>query len=414
MSKKILQEDKKFINKLGDICVDDKCDYLIVNLWDSAFNYGAMLTAYAMQEMIKGFGFIPKILNTGEKVQYSWYQNSHLEDFAKKYLNITNPLSYKQCQNLSKYIKGVIIGSDQVLRLGLIRGFFNKYLANFASPENQKIAFAASFGFDKKEYLKQKIKTDELNAIKKALKSFDYLSCREVQGLEIYKDLFNLDADVLLDPVFLINKQKYVDIANNSTLNFGGKIFSYILREEKYKKAYDYLSEKFDTDVIEIDIYKNHTHDWLNGIINSKFIITDSFHCVCFAIIFNKPFICIDSKMGGSSRLGSLVSLFQISNRIISNVEQVYKLENIEKISYTSANSILQKEVNRCLLIVENVLKNNYSNNPNKEQNNKPYKYSKFVYIAKKIKYLKCKLFSMKNSYKEKAKFRKVELEWNS
>ena len=118
--------------------------------------------------------------------------------------------------------------------------------------------------------------------------------------------------------------------------------------------------------------------------------------------------------MGGSSRLGSLVSLFQISNRIITNVEQVYKLENIEKISYTSANSILQKEVNRCLLIVENVLKNNYSNNPSKEQNNKPYKYSKFVYIAKKIKYLKCKLFSMKNSYKEKAKFRRVELEWNS
>ena len=49
----------------------------------------------------------------------------------------------------------------------------------------------------------------------------------------------------------------------------------------------------------------------------------------------------------------------------------VYKLENIENISYSNVNSILQKEVHRCLLIVENVLKNNYSNNPNKEQNNK-------------------------------------------
>ena len=129
--------------------------------------------------------------------------------------------------------------------------------------------------------------------------------------------------------------------------------------------------------------------------------------------MFNKPFICIDSKMGGSSRFNYLVSLFEISNRIITNVEQIYKLENIENIQYTSVNSILQKEANRCLLIVEKVLKNNYSNNPNKEQNNKPYKYSKFIYIAKKIKYLKCKLFSIKASYKEKAKFRKVELEWN-
>ena len=373
-----------------------------------------MLTAYALQELVKNFGFIPKILNTGEKVQYSWYKGSHLETFAKDYLDITQPLSYNQCKNLSKHIRGVIIGSDQVLRLGLIRGFFNKYLANFASSKNQKIAFAPSFGFDKKEYLKQKIKADELEAIKKALKSFDYLSCREAQGIEIYKDLFNLDADVLIDPVFLINKQKYVDISKNSTLDFSGKIFSYILREEKYKKAYSYLSKKFNTGVVEIDIYKNHTYDWLNGIINSKFVITDSFHCVCFAIMFNKPFICVDSKTGGSSRLSSLLESFCLPNQIITDIEQVYKIENLENISYSTVNFLLQKEVTRCLLIVENVLKNNYSNNQNKEQNNKPYKYSKFVYIAKKIKYLKCKLFSINDSYKEKAKFRKVELEWNS
>ena len=93
---------------------------------------------------------------------------------------------------------------------------------------------------------------------------------------------------------------------------------------------------------------------------------------------------------------------------------KIYKLENIESISYSNVNIILQKEVNRCLTIVENVLKNNYSNNPNKVSNITPYKYSKFVYLSKKIKYIKCKLFSKKNSYKEKAKFRKVELEWNS
>ena len=86
----------------------------------------------------------------------------------------------------------------------------------------------------------------------------------------------------------------------------------------------------------------------------------------------------------------------------------------MKNIQYENTNSILEKEINRCLLIVENVLKNNYSNNPNKKQNNKLYKYSKFVYITKKIKCLKCKLFSKKTSYKEKAKFRKVELEWNN
>ena len=223
-----------------------------------------------------------------------------------------------------------------------------------------------------------------------------------------------MDADVLLDPVFLIDKQKYIDIANNSDLKVDGKIFSYILRESKYKEAYDYLSKKLNTTVVEIDIHKNHTCDWLNGIINSKFVITDSFHCVCFAIMFNKPFICFDSKTGGSSRLGSLLDLFGVSNCIITDIEQIYKLENMDRIPYSKVNIILQKEVNSCLSIVEKVLKNNYSNNPNKALNTTPYKYSKYVYLTKKMKYIKCKLFSKKNSYKEKAKFRKVELEWNS
>ena len=43
-----------------------------------------MLTAFAMQEMVKSFGYIPKILNTGEKVQFEWYKNSHLETFANR------------------------------------------------------------------------------------------------------------------------------------------------------------------------------------------------------------------------------------------------------------------------------------------------------------------------------------------
>ena len=397
----------------------NQTDYLIINFWDSTFNYGAMLTAYAMQEMVKDFGFNAKLLNTGEKVQYSWYRGSHLEDFSSKYLNTTNPLSYKETIEFAKKLKGVIIGSDQVLRLAMIRGFFNKYLVNFAGDDVQKIAFSPSFGLDKKEFLsKQKIKQDELEFMKNSLKSFDYLSCRELQGLEIYKDLFDLDADMLLDPVFLIDKEKYVEIAKTSSLDVDGKIFSYILRENEYRNAYSFLSEKLNAEILEIDVKVNPTQDWLNGIINSKFVITDSFHCACFAIIFNKPFICVSSEDGGASRLYSLFEILGINGTFVTKLDELYSLNYPIDIDYKKVNIALNEQRNRCLDIVQKVLKENYSNNPNKISTPNPYKYSMVKYFSKYFKYVKCMflakvLKSKPVSNIEKAKFRKIELEWN-
>lgn len=40
----------------------------------------------------------------------------------------------------------------------------------------------------------------------------------------------------------------------------------------------------------------------MNGsgnILHCEFFITDSFHGVCFALIFNKPFLCINNPMRG-------------------------------------------------------------------------------------------------------------------
>ena len=156
----------------------------------------------------------------------------------------------------------------------------------------------------------------------------------------------------------------------------------------------------------------------LNGIINSKFVITDSFHCACFAIIFNKPFICVSSEDGGASRLHSLFETLGIKGTFVTKLDELYSLKYPVDIEYNSVNIALDKQRNRCLDIVQKVLKENYSNNQSKVSTPKPYKYSRLKYLSKYFKYIKCMflanvLKSKPVSNIEKAKFRKIELEWN-
>lgn len=411
------------MNKKDNTVIEDKCDYLIINFWDSANNYGAMLTSYAIQELIKTFGYVPKILNTGERTHYSWYINSHMEKFANEQLDITNVLSYNQCRELSKNCKGVIVGSDQVLRIAFIRGFFNKYLAAFVPDNIPKIALSASFGMDKKTYLTEqnpRQMDNELGFMKNALSSFSYLSSREYEGVEIFKDLFNLDADLIIDPVFLIDEQKYVELANKSSLDIKDNVFSYVLKnKEKYNKVYDYLSEKLNLPILEIDRFSSqNTYDWLKGIINSKLIITDSFHCVCFAIIFNKPFICVNNNFGGASRFNTLFKLLKTQIPLFTSVDDIYNLKLPFEMNFDDMNYIISSERERCLNRLKDVLINNYSNNQNKIVS-VPFKYSKRKWITKYLKYIKYKCLSAilqgkkKISYTEKAVHCKQELDWN-
>lgn len=51
--------------------------------------------------------------------------------------------------------------------------------------------------------------------------------------------------------------------------------------------------------------------------------MTDSFHGVCFAIIFNKPFAVYINKDRGASRFYSLLKLLHLEERIIDSEEKL-------------------------------------------------------------------------------------------
>lgn len=389
-------------NSLEDtvrLCNNEKFDYLLLNFWNTCGNYGAILTAYALQELIKKQGLSCRLLNS----KYNEYNNDNLfNDFVDKYLDISNSYDFDELKDFASNLKGIFLGSDQVLRFEYLMGEenLNTFLLNFSNDENvKKIAFSASFGFDKDKFLNSKFNNKyKFNLMKKALNSFDYLSCREISGKEIYKDLFDLDSDVIIDPVLLLDKSYYENIINDSKLDFRDKIVTYILDyDEREKEIVHKIHDKYNLEVINlVSETKYSVSDWLNAVKNCRYFITDSFHGTCFAIVFNKEFTCIRNKGRGSARFDTLQTLFDIKNVFVDNVKDL-DLENYN-INYETINRKIAEEQKRCLTILNNILFKNYSNNKNSSNNKEINK----KYLAKRDNSLnyRYRTFNLKNILK--------------
>ena len=86
--------------------------------------------------------------------------------------------------------------------------------------------------------------------------------------------------------------------------------------------------------------------------------MTDSFHGVCFAIIFNKPFVCIVNPERGASRFESLLGTLGLENRLLGRGEDVnQRPELFEAVDYATVNQKLRAEAERSKVWMQNALK---------------------------------------------------------
>ena len=122
------------------------------------------------------------------------------------------------------------------------------------------------------------------------------------------------------------------------------RIPEYIITDA-FKKHDDYWSE-------EINLHKEaFCEDWLKNIITSEFVITDSFHGMCFSIIFHKPFIAVINEERGGTRFRELTSKLGLSDRIVTADVEQEKIKAIcdQEIDYKKIDSIIEMEKERSL-----------------------------------------------------------------
>lgn len=316
----------------------------IMNFWYVP-NRGAILTNYAINEFLKEQGYNPYTINYYPRIEKRLHKNSISEQFEKKYLNTTHFCQdYIDLKHLNKYIKTYLVGSDQVFRDWCVNHHRDKYFLNFADTDSKKIACAASFGiptYDGDE--------DSKAIMGKYLSQFDALSVRELSGVEILKNTFNLDSTQICDPVFYISKSKYEKIAETSKKKDDNFLAYYIITMTKEKmNAICYIAAKLGLKPIDMK-GKLPVEDWLYYIKNCKYYIGDSFHGTCFALIFNKNFLVISPIIGNNdTRLDTLLETVNLQSRQIKHANEVYSNDKLlTEIDYSNKFEKLNSEIER-------------------------------------------------------------------
>lgn len=357
-------------------------------------NYGGLLQNYALQRVLFEAGHDPITFDQGPKNvsiirKYLFYLKKYLlykanpskysrplcilnkkEEaiirkntlyFINKYIKHTIVLkSLEEIEKESKVrkIEGFVVGSDQCWRASYNYHFPAMFLS-FASNV-KKIAYAASFGIDKWE-----LSEKATNAYRQWVKDFNLVTVREDSGVIVCKQSLGVDNAIhVLDPTMLLTKQNYIDLimAENEQKS-EGELFYYILDPSevkskfiskisnetgyrsfivlpKYKEEYcTYYNLKHN---IEDCIYPSVTK-WLRAFFDAKMVIVDSFHGTVFSILFNKPFWVILNDKRGNTRFTSLLTMFGLEDRLVS--ENDLKSLNYNKpICWERVNSILEEK----------------------------------------------------------------------
>ncbi|MGO3184231.1 MAG: polysaccharide pyruvyl transferase family protein [Aequorivita sp.] len=356
-------------------------------------NYGGLLQAYALKEVLTTLGHEAIIIDRrggkpkGLRKIASRIKGKLLgrEVISKKHQDIiskeTTAFREKYIPNLSEVIEdnegmyklnnmnfdAYIVGSDQCWR-PKYSPYIRNYFLDFAKEKSniKRLSFAASFGVSDWEFT-----NEETQDCKELLQRFDAISVREKSGIVLVnKYLGRNDAVHVVDPTMLLAIDYYKKIAEQEETKVSkGNLKVYVLDKSDSKmriirdaekklglKMFEVLpkkrlgSEPVTSHNVNDFAYPSPA-EWLRAYQDAKFVITDSFHGTAFSIMFNIPFISIGNPKRGMARFESLLSMFGLEDRLISDNLENVKIESLinKEINWEKVNQILDKEKAKAL-----------------------------------------------------------------
>lgn len=378
----------RFIKNIIKLFKPKQEDFLLMTLyWLS--NYGSLLTAYALYKTLVNFGYKGRLIHYGNFRGYG-------KVFIKKHLPLTKRcLKQNDFSKLNNITSRFILGSDNLINLDTNPLLFvAQCLFNFTMNDKKRLMISGSIGaWDGSTQDKQ-----EHNYIKYLLNRFDYISTREEHGKQVFEKEYDVQADWINDPVFYLKKDDFIELTKNIKEDYSNKIMQYVLYPtSETKKIVEYTKKNMGLDTIKFDGNDNvkyfsnsknkSVENWLKAILESKLVITDSFHCVAFCLIFNKDFVCIKN----THATVRFLSLFKRLGIQIPLIETVKDLQSAD-LSYNK--DVVNKSLNdirefALAKIQEYLLKPNKITIPNPEME----EYNKTFIKNNEVWYKKNRLF---------------------
>lgn len=323
-------------------------------------NYGAELQTYATVRALKQMGhevtvldfrlfeskvkpnLIHRILNIFHS---SSPANLKFSSFWKKY--IPSSRHYKDKDDLKNNLPKsdmFLVGSDQVWNPEITKEKAATYFLDFVPPHIRKASYASSFGTS--EWTGSEALT---NLVLTQLRQFYGISCRESQGVEILKQRFSLEGELVLDPTLLHKSYDELigKLRKRKSLAYYQLYPSHSLRCFAKEKA-----KEMGLEFIDVNKHTYITHkflfnrksvpEWIKAIGESAFVITHSFHGVAMAILHHCQFVVIYENGDKVARIQSLLTLLGLEDRLFLSIEEarLSQIWNV-KIDYDKVDALL-------------------------------------------------------------------------
>jgi hypothetical protein len=330
-------------------------------------NYGQFFQCFALQAFLKNFSknkvldfnisssvayknfagnkvkkyipFLWRVLAFWRKLKMYYKANFSSSSWRKiflKYIDFTQHFfNYWHILKISLDADIFIAGSDQIWNMSDFHLHHNRiYFLEFIK-KSKKISYAASRG--------KKWDTEDEKFAVRNLKEFSAVSVRE-QSFADYLNELGIKAVCVCDPAILHNGDFYrnkFSLKNTHACNY---IFIYKLGE--YMPTFD------NRKTITVDLQNEKTlvsvSDWLSLIDKAEFILTDSFHCVVFSLLFHKPFAVFKKNgewKGMNERFTTLLGKTNLEYRLLKGTEteeQILEIVN-RPIDWEQVDAVLEE-----------------------------------------------------------------------
>ena len=322
----------------------------------AAYNYGSVLQAFALQELIRGLGHEVEIVDC----RPSWFDPYRVLYFENPFRGSVYGFCRTICMNVNRLLcfplrivrrrvfesfmrdfyrvsqwrgcdmpsaplnyDAYVIGSDQVWNPLIFGESFPIYMGRFATSKGTlKIGYALSAGG------REDLLTD---AYSEEVDGFSALSVREQALGDRLNDVFGRDAPLVLDPTMSLERERWLELSQSESS--GDYIVVYLVYHVpaaiQYAKR---LAREMACRVRVISsgagffrcrrLHQDSPIEFLNLIRHAKAVVTTSFHGTAFSIIFGRPFYFVSSSQKGENRQRDLLEQLGLVDRIICAGEE--------------------------------------------------------------------------------------------
>ncbi len=348
-----------------------------------ASNYGALLQTYALQKHINShMGIESEVINYFPKhYKEYWRLLPKIEsfrsfvllgmtllrpwnvfrtkkrymkyrEFVKKFIPCSREYySYDEIMKEKCGYDICICGSDQIWNVTRHEHIDKVWFLDFYGEWSnvKRVSYAPSIA--------DAIPPEKYNILSRVLNEFDAISVRESSDIEQLSKLTEKKVAHVCDPVFLLSKEEWREIEISPKIS-QPYILCYFLSPDKQavevvKKIKQMTGLKVvHLNVNERDKFKSDydirtacSREFLGYIDDAEYVITNSFHCTAFSVLFEKKFVVVKKKTA-NSRMESLLSKLGLNYRFIDESKLEKITENDLEVDYSSASKIVQGFVN--------------------------------------------------------------------